>query len=71
MYIGSQIFIGWIVKLKKMYFQSFVIYTIILLELKLQHMNTDWAFDIILGWTGMQLIFFIADHTVVCFEFVI
>lgn len=54
-----------------MYFQSFVIYTIILLELKLQHMNTDWTFDIILGRTGMQLIFFTADHTVVRFQSVI
>lgn len=54
-----------------MCFLSFVIYTTILLELKLQRMNTDWAFYIVLSWTGMQLIFFTADDTVLCSEFVI
>lgn len=56
-------------KNKNMYFLSFIRHIIILLELKLQHMNT--GFCIALGWAGMQLIFFTVDHMVVCSEFVI
>lgn len=49
-----------------MYFLYFVIYTTILLELKLQHVNTDWALYIAPGLAGMELIFFIVARVVIC-----
>jgi len=56
---------------KNKYFMYFVKYATILLELKFQCMNTDWAFYVVPGLAGMELIFCIAACMVLCFGFVI
>lgn len=53
-----------------MYFLHVVTYAAILL-FKLQGMNTDWGFYLVLGLDGTMLVFFTAAHLVPCFGFVI